>query len=323
MQEPGFCVTPGAVMKSIRPPAIFSCQKGSEFVIVPAELLEYRPETPRYMKSPSRHIAPKPLLLLVLALAGCSPGQLTGIVRNIEGEALPGVSIHISGSDASALSNTRGEYSISADPGEHELTFAKTGYTLSSITVAKNEDGDTPVPDVRLWNLPSQKSVYLYHDTHYTEATRITPQRYYMTDGTIDYGTQRDPDAQTPFGMPQIMFYRTPRYDARLARLQPETAQLHNDDSQTFEVWTAAGSVSIELELVESFDPTLMRLRFEDPLQPGRYAVHWGALDGYDTIDPRIYLFEVLPTADISLDEVAPIQENVPIGPHKAPDDAP
>lgn len=275
------------------------------------------------MIRPSRHSTSNVLIIIALALSGCTPGKLTGIVRNIEGETLPGVSIHIDGADATALSNARGEYELSVKPGQYELTFAKTGYTVSSLKVQKNEDGDTPVPDVRLWNLPPQKSVYLYHDTHYTETTRIIPQRFYMTDGTIDYGTQRAPEAQTPFGEPQLLFFRTPRYDARLARLQPETAQLHNDDSQTFEVWTAAGSVGIELDLVEPADPTLMKMNIEAPLQPGRYAVHWGALDGYDTIDPRIYLFEVLPTADIALDEVAPLQDVVPIGPVHTSGDAP
>lgn len=270
-----------------------------------------------------RDIAPKALILIALAMAGCTPGKINGIVRNIEGDALPGVSVQIPGTDASALSNTRGEYALAVDPGQYELQFAKTGYTVSTVTVQKNEEGDTPAPDVRLWNLPPQKSVYLYNDTQYAETTRVTPQRYYMVDGTIDYGTRRDPEVQSPTGHPQLLFFRTPRYDARLTRLQEDTAQLSSDSSQTFSVWTAAGTAGVDLDLVEPADPTLMKLNLQEPLQPGYYAIHWGALDGYDTIDPRIYMFEVLPSPDVALDELNPLTENVPIDPNQIEGDAP
>lgn len=275
------------------------------------------------MPSPRLHIFRKPLIFLILVMAGCTQGQLTGVVRNIEGEELPGVSIQVPGTDISAVSNALGEYTLSVEPGEHELIFAKTGYTISSLSVRKNEVGNSPVPDVMLWNLPPQKSVYLYHDTQYTETTRVTPQRFYMQDGTIDYGVRSDPDTETPFNVPQILFYRTPRYDVRLSRLHEEIAKLTNDDSQTFPVWTAAGTVGVNLQPVEPADPTLLKLDLDQPLQPGRYAIHWGALEGYDTIDARIYMFEVLLSADPSLDEHDPLQEAVPVGPEQVKGDAP
>ena len=90
-----------------------------------------------------------------------------------------------------------------------------------------------------------------------------------------------------------MLFRSTPRYDARLTRMQRKTAQLPQDDSQTFEIWSAGGTVGVDLVPVVHSDPGLLKLDILEPLQPGRYAIHWGALDGYTTLDERIFMFEI------------------------------
>jgi hypothetical protein len=263
------------------------------------------------------------LSVLTLICAGCTESVLHGIVRNIEGETLPGVSIRVSGSDAHAVSNARGEYALAVQPGQHTATYAKSGYTLSRLEFSKTLDDTGPIPDVKLWNLPPQNSVFLYSDTIYTPTTWVIPKQFYMSDGTIDYGTQRIAEAITDSAAPAILFYRTPRYDARLTRLQEKEAQLPQDDKQTFNIWAAGGTMGIDLKPVDPADPTLMKLELLDPLEPGVYAIHWGALDGYTVIDERIYIFEVIPPKIPDFEEVVPQFVDPTATPNVVEDDAP
>lgn len=280
---------------------------------------------PHYLKSyfASRRLnVLRPIIGVGFAimLSGCGTPAMSGIVRNVEGEALPGVSIQVAGSDTTAVSNARGEYQLDVGSGRHTIVYAKSGYTVSRLDVTNDVES---IPVVELWNLPPQKSVFLYDNTLYTPTTWVMPKRFYMTDGTIDHGTQRIPEAVTDKPVPTILFYRTPRYDARLTRLQEKEAQLPQDDKQKFNIWAAGGTVGIDLEPVDPADPSLMRLNFTETLQPGMYAIHWGALEGYTVIDERIYLFEVIPPENPLFDEVAPRFEDTTAGPNVVEGDAP
>ena len=53
-------------------------------------------------------------------------------------------------------------------------------------------------------------------------------------------------------------------------------------------------------------DTSLLKLNLLDPLDPGRYALHWGALEGYTTIDDRMYMFEIIAYSGPHLSEVDP-----------------
>lgn len=262
-------------------------------------------------------------ILMPITLAACSQSGLQGVVRNVEGEALPGVSIQVSGSDIAAVSNGRGEYALALTPGPHTISYAKSGYTMSRLSLSDGETDLETIPDVNLWNLPPQNSVYLYHNTLYTPTTWVIPKRYYMSDGTIDFGTQREAEAVTDRAAPTILFYRTPRYDARLTRLQEKEAQLPQDDKQVFNIWAAGGTVGVTLNPVDPADPTLMKLELLEPLEPGMYAIHWGALEGNTVIDERIYLFEVVPPKEPEFEEVDPRLEFTTVGPNVVEGDAP
>lgn len=257
------------------------------------------------------------LLVACLVCTGCSRTQLTGIVMNHEGEALPGVSVHARGTELHALTNALGEYRISAPPGEYTLLYAKTGYTIFDQVVRADEAANSAVPDVHLWNLPPENSVFLYQNAIYTPTTWVIPKRYYMADGTTDYGTRREPEVYSDDAIPLLICYRTPRYEARLTRLQEKEAQLPTrlqekeaqspgDDSQTFMIWSAGGTVSVDLVPVVLSDPRLLKLEILEPLQPGRYAVHWGALEGYTAMDERMFIFEITEKALLNLKLVDP-----------------
>lgn len=237
--------------------------------------------------------------LLIGLLAGCNRSGVYGVVTNHEGETLPGVIVRLSTDhEVSTQTNVLGEYHLNTEPGEHTLEYAKSGYTLVKGSYAVKEATKQPLPVVEMWNLPSENSVFLCDKTLYSATTWLKPSMYYMADSSKAYGTTRDPQLQTDDSTPLIVCYRMPRYDARLTRLLQAKAQLPQDDKQTFDVWVPAGSSSVDLIPLIPSDPSLLHVKLYEELAPGRYALHWGALTGYTTIDERMYMFEVLEKVD-------------------------
>ena len=263
------------------------------------------------------------LLSMCLILTGCFRAEITGVVTNHLGETLPGVSVHVEDTQLHALTNIQGEYRIPADPGEYTLLFAKTGYTIFDQVVRVTQGATTEAPKATLWNLPAENNVFLYENLEYSPTTWAIPSRYYMADGTTDYGTQRDAEVYSDVAQPLIICYRTPRYDARLTRLQQKEAKLPQDDSQTFTIWGAAGSVGVDLEPVVHSDPSLLKLVILEPLQPGYYAVHWGAMEGYSTLDKRIFIFEITEKALPDFEVVDPEMDGKEIDDSHKEGDAP
>jgi hypothetical protein len=258
-------------------------------------------------------------LVGLFALSGCTGGELSGIVMNHEGELLPGVSIELEGTEYRDLTNALGEYRVRTKPGSYKVLYAKTGYTIYDQEVQVALEGESVASDVSLWNLPPENSVFLYDRSIYEPTTWVIPKRFYMADGTTDYGTQREPQVYSDSARPLLICYRTPRYDARLTRLGLKKAQLPIDTSvgeagkekRTFEIWGALGTVGVDLVPVVHSDPGLLRLEILEPLQPGFYAVHWGALEGYMTLDERIFMFEVTEKALPDLEVVDPELEGL------------
>jgi len=48
------------------------------------------------------------------------------------------------------------------------------------------------------------------------------------------------------------------------------------------------------MEPIDLPEGQLQRVVVDRPLQPGVYAVHWGAIEGYTTLDARAYVFRVV-----------------------------
>lgn len=230
-----------------------------------------------------------------------------GIVTNPEGETLPGVSVRLTNnSEVSAITNVLGEYRLNTKPGRHSIQYAKSGYTLVNTDLVLEKTSSRLLPKIKMWNLPPGNSVFFYNKTLYTPTTWLKPKRYFMADNGPSFGTTRDPDLLTDESMPFIVCYRMPRYDARLTRLQQRKAQLPQDETQTFDVWVPSGTISVNLDPVVPSDPSLLKVKLYEHLEPGRYALHWGALDGYTTIDDRMYMFEILEKPNPLLEEADP-----------------
>lgn len=243
-------------------------------------------------------------LVLIVCSAGCHRGTVNGTVRNIRGEALGGVVVQVPGGARQVTTDARGNYRIAASPRDLALDFSKTGYAPAQIRL----DGASPkertkAGDVSMWQLPEIAGVYILEDHRYLSTSWAIPAQFFISDGTVAYGTRSEPTLSVQTREPLILCYHTPRYDARLSRLirvEPmQTAGITNAPK----IWTAGGSIDADLVPLDSPQGMLKRLRIDHPLEPGVYAVHWGALEGYTTLENRTFMFEIVesPEDDDSL----------------------
>jgi hypothetical protein len=98
-----------------------------------------------------------------------------------------------------------------------------------------------------------------------------------------------------------------PRFDARLSRLERQEGRVRSGDTQSLDVWLAAGTRPANLSAINETQGRLFRVKIDEALKPGVYALDWGALDGRLTIEKRIFLFEV---AAENEEQVAPPLKN-------------
>ena len=242
-------------------------------------------------------------LLVTLIVPGCFAPGLRGTVTDVRGDALPGVVVQIAETDRQALTDARGHYGLWPRADTFTLEFSKSGYAPAQLELSQG----ARTGDIQLWKLPVHDGVYLADANRYTPMTWVIPGQFFMADGTIAFGTRGYPEPATSSAQPIILCFQTPRYDARLTRLVAAEAKQPASESGAFEVWTAGGTVDADLAPVDQPAGMLRRLRIDQPLEPGAYAVHWGSLEGYDTLDTRMFMFEVVAEqdtpADIRLDE--------------------
>jgi hypothetical protein len=112
-------------------------------------------------------------------------------------------------------------------------------------------------------------------------------------------------------GRPLIIACRMPPWDVHLCRMKEvEAARIYPEmtpeDIQDLvyarRVWVEEENVPVLTAPVDEPDRLLVELRSPVMLTPGVWAVHWGALNGHTSTDPRIFMFRV----------TAPGPENTP-----------
>ena len=231
--------------------------------------------------------------LILAALPACTSTVVKGLVTDDRGEALPGVVVQVGGGERQVQTDARGRFRIRYPSEAFQLEFSKSGYASARL-IMDVEEGRRGPTVTQLWKLPPNAGVYLYEDFHYTSTGWVLPKPFFMADGAVAYGTRRGPTPATRAGKPVIICYRTPRYDARLSRLVLADAAQPGSKIRAFPVWTAAGTVAADLIPIDEPQGTLLQLELNQPLEPGAYAVHWGALDGYTTLENRMFMFEVI-----------------------------
>ncbi len=251
-----------------------------------------------------------------ILLSGCIQNAfLRGQVTDVSGEELPGVIVRVVGTEYEGLSNTNGGYSFRTMSGTLDVEFSKTGYTSVHKQVSVPSLGMVDVERVALWPLPMGEGIYTFQEYKYRHADHPRVNRYLIEDSGIAYGTpvepslnilysdpKTDPDANPP----RFYAHKLPAYDVRLHKLrkvkaaisQTRTGSEETKDRKNVQyneaIWIPEEAIPLLTHPVDEPEHLLLQLRPVQPLDPGVYAFHWGAIDGYDGIDPRAFLFSVI-----------------------------
>lgn len=254
-------------------------------------------------------------LTFVLALGGCEARTIHGMVYNIQGEALPGVTVVVRDTSYEAQTNVLGEYRIGYKPGNVVLEFYKTGFTPGRLELEVKSGRRVVATPISLWRLPIHKGVYLYDDTkhEYSDTRPIEPEQFESKSSGTVYGTIRWAAVTTTDAQPIILCYKMPEDGMQFCRI--DLIELEVTDprgrSQTLELWARVGDTPAGLVPVDDPEGVLQQVRLPEPLTPGTYAVHWGALDGKNEFDEsRMFVFSVVEP----LPPPAPGEENVESG---------
>lgn len=236
------------------------------------------------------------LCVSLAALAGCDRAVVSGRVVTVENEALPGVVVSVEDVPGlEALTNTRGKYTLITPKGLHALRYAKSGYAPAVSSVEALPQSTVELDDVAMWRLPPGKGVYLYEGGRYDAATLGEPRPFLLDGETVDFAIRVAIETRTENLDPLIVCYHMPRYEARLTRLRTATAQLKEGQDYTFDVWARGGSIPVRLVPVDEPEGLLMKVVVDEPVEEGAYALHWGAMVGDTVLEPRAYLFEIVP----------------------------
>lgn len=232
----------------------------------------------------------------LVALAACNRSTISGKVVNIKGEALPGVAVQVEGSPHQALTDALGQYRVPYAPGDIVLHFMKTGYTPGTLELSSETRRAIEAETVSLWELPLDKGVYLYENFRYQETTKIVPEEFVSHDERTVYATRRWPEIETTSTAPLILCYKMPGWDVRFCRMELTelNSPLPGGGVEEAQVLARTKTIPARLIAIDQPEGLLRQLEFGGTLQPGTYAVHWGALDGATASDPRIFTFTIV-----------------------------
>ncbi len=266
--------------------------------------------------------------------AGCERVAVEGRATDAAGEALPGVVVRLEGTNGQELTDGLGQYRLAASRSAKRvgLGFSKSGYAPARVDVELRGRLRVKAADVPLWRLPSNPGAYTLREGHYIPADWVLPSQYYLKDGGEVYGVELPETLRVEVVADAwwIATYRTPRYNARLSRLAPAEATMPGVGAQPVQIWTESGTIPAGLESIDPLEGHLQRVVVDRPLQPGVYAVHWGAIEGYTTLEGRIYVFrvveppaeETVETAEDGSGEGAPAEGGADGGAEAGPPDA-
>lgn len=258
-----------------------------------------------------------PLALFVgLLAAGCERGLIEGTVRDFNGDQpLPGVAVHLEGTSSEALTDALGRFRINyIAPGELTLRFEKTNYTQGLWRGKINELTtialDPEKEAVRLHRLPLQHGVYLFEDQRYEPTAAMEPKLLKRKESDDQVrGIQRDiaqPLITNP--SPVLVVYSGDKmfpYAVQLCELEQVDVAPPSGVSggSTYKAWVKKRDVPVETAMLDEIREQLYQVVLNEPLTPGVYAVHWGALDGNLDMDSRLFYFRYEDAAVLSAAE--------------------
>jgi hypothetical protein len=237
-------------------------------------------------------------LLILLAAASCSPYFIRGSVTDASGQPLPGVAVKLE-DGAEAVTNAVGEFKMAGHQGLCSLSFLKTGFTRGRCAAEVSLPGATAMPAVSLWKLPDSSGLFFLENNLYRKADPMEPGAYTADGKTVLHALRPGAVARTSDPMPRLICFQVPQIDAELCRLSTAQAAPTDAPGTQKDIWVRDDLVEMQLSPIDEPERLLWELRLFEPLQPGVYCMHWGALRGHKEQDPRAYVFEVVsPEAD-------------------------
>jgi len=238
------------------------------------------------------------LTAVILVAAGCNECVVRGTVCDIQGEVIPGVAVTAGEDGGQTITDALGRYRIGHSPGTFELQFRKTGYTSGCLRFDAMEAGKAEARTVSLWCLPRTSGVFLFDNYQYRPAFTTEPKSFKASDGRLLYGSLCWPGIErTVNPEPVLVTFRVPNYDVKLSRLKSIEAAPMDMPANPQKVLVQDESLRVDAAPIDEPDERLWEIQLTQPLTPGLYAVHWGALDGYPNTDRRIFLFEIVDPA--------------------------
>lgn len=247
------------------------------------------------------------LAAIMMAVTGCGGTvAVRGAVVDVGKRALPGVAVVARGTEYDSVTDALGHYEIRCVPGPIVLEYLKTGYTPGRLELMSAATGDqgfrlqfVQAVEVVLWPLPPGKGVYVFEreQSRYRETTAVQAKPFLTAEGPV-FGVQTEPELKIATDKPFLTCHKLPAYDVRLDKLHEVDAALPATVAApafTERVWVREVNVPMGAAPIDESSQMLIELRPVEPLAPGRYAVHWGALDGHTATEARVYLFEIVP----------------------------
>ncbi len=233
---------------------------------------------------------------LSLLLLGCERNVIRGMVVDVKGDLLPGVAVSVAGTEFQGLTDALGRYTVAYEPGALVLDFMKTGYTPGRLELEVNETRPVEASQVMLWPLPPNKGVYLFDDYQYRETYPTEPKAHVSHDGVERvYAVKRLGVVETTKREPTIICYRMRPYDVRMCRLEFSKVTVRAEKQvRQVPLWIPVWTWPLSVGAIDEPERLLLHLNLPRPLEPGVYAVHWGALEGQTTLDSRVFIFSVV-----------------------------
>ncbi len=119
------------------------------------------------------------VLLALKTLYAFEGGTLRGRVIDGFGKPIPSANIEAlsNGSKSKTTSNQTGNFTVSYNPGNINLTFTREGYVSAYIPLSLDEKTDLSVDDITLWKIPPKGGLFVVDEKDYRE---INKAEYYF-----------------------------------------------------------------------------------------------------------------------------------------------
>jgi hypothetical protein len=240
------------------------------------------------------------LVLFGFVVAGCEPQvALTGLVTDINGAALPGVSVKVKSTEYFSVTNGNGIFGerpgrLPVSPGTWDLRYIKTGFTTAEQRIETDDGRRFEAPTVVLWPLPSARGIYEWSEGRYREWTRVEPERHLREDRSPVFGIRQVPELDVVAALDKIVGHKLPPYDWRMSRLeQVSVLRDGGEENATDTVWAESVHIPVHVVPLDEPERLLWEIRPVRALGPGVYAIHWGALEGDGTTATSAYIVSV------------------------------